>query len=151
MTNDYLYDLSSTDYQLGELLNNKISLLLKIIQSVIISENNSMELNEFIKCLINHLLKERISSDKLVNSSISNEEKTSNFVHAINGELIQKIMCEKFFNSNESDSNEFDYDKKSSILKQRRNKRGQYRRYETSQLKKAVGAVLNGSMSGNYY
>ena len=33
------------------------------------------------------------------------------------------------------------------ILKQKRAKRGQYRKYETDQLNRAMNAVLNGSMS----
>jgi hypothetical protein len=138
-------------------------------------EPESTSLNEFFFYLIAHLINERIVSNKNLKPSCEQEQETcrNKHVESIKIRVIKKMLYQKLLFSNESlDTQELctnktynctnisssDYNSNSNnninnnnnlILKQRRNKRGHYRKYESDQLNKAVGAVLNGTMSGN--
>ena len=126
--------------------------------------------------MIAQLLSERILCDKKTPSTVLNRPKnisqlsTTNNKHveSVKLKVIEKTLSEKLFYSysdstesqepiasqsnvvnytNDSNNNS-NLNNNNNMLKQRRNKRGQYRRYESDQLNKAVGAVLNGTMSG---
>lgn len=122
------------------------------------------------------MLSERILCDKKTPSTVLNRPtnisqlSTTNNKHveSVKLKVIEKTLSEKLFYSysdstesqepiasqsnvvnytNDSNNNS-NLNNNNNMLKQRRNKRGQYRRYESDQLNKAVGAVLNGTMSG---
>ena len=100
-------------------------------------------MNYLINCLISYLIKEKIFSSFDSNDSINDSIITTEYIEIMKTNIIHKLIQEKIF---ESDSNN---------SKQKRNKRGHYRKYESNQLNEAVDSVLTGSMSvhkaGVYY
>jgi hypothetical protein len=106
-------------------------------------------MNYLINCLISYLIKEKIFSSFDSNDSIKDPIITTEYIEIIKTNIIHKLIQEKIF---ESDINNNDT---ICLNKQKRNKRGHYRKYESIQLNKAVDSVLTGSMSvhkaGVYY
>lgn len=102
---------------------------------------NLDNLDQFLSYLITYLIQEKLQSNKNVSESFTKTTHTES-IQALNDSLLNTLLREKLNNyPNEN------YDTEKSNSNRCSSKHNNYRKQKSVRVKKAVGAVLNGSMS----